>query len=92
MERTSGEARAIDLATWLRKLAEHPELASVEVARDEESVLLELAGIAAHRSVRVAAPITTFIAGVAFGSLPPGERLARLQDLVRSLDLPADDI
>jgi hypothetical protein len=42
--------------------------------------------VAAHRSERVAAPITTYLAGVAFAGLPPAERLARLRGLLAALE------
>ena len=44
--------------------------------------LLELAGVAAHRSERLAAPIACYLAGVA--GADPAEALA----LARALDIP----
>ncbi|MFH1474446.1 MAG: DUF6457 domain-containing protein, partial [Chloroflexota bacterium] len=52
----------------------------------ERAVLLDLARIAAHRGERIAAPITTYLAGVAFASLDPAERLARLRALAAALE------
>jgi Domain of unknown function (DUF6457) len=53
---------------------------------DEERVLLDLARVAAHSSERIAAPLTTFLAGVALADLPPAERAERLRALVAELE------
>ena len=57
----------MELHTWLSVVAE--ELGVDDVALDETAVatLLALAGDAAHGVERVAAPLTTFLAGVAVG-------------------------
>lgn len=75
------------LAEWLDALRAElgdgdPRLA---LTSDEERALLELARIAAHTSERIAAPLTTFLAGVALADLSPDARAARLHALVRSL-------
>ena len=57
----------MDLTTWLAAVAD--ELGLADQALDEETVriLLDLARDAAHEVERVAAPLTTFLAGVAVG-------------------------
>ena len=78
---------APDVAGWLEVLRAHLPPALVdEAGADEQVVLLELAGIAAHRSHRTAAPITAYLAGVAFAGLPRVERLARLRELASALE------
>jgi hypothetical protein len=75
------------IAAWLVELgAALPAGALDEVGEDERAVLLDLARIAAHRSHRSAAPITTYVVGVAFAGLPREDRLARMRALVERLD------
>ena len=72
---------------WLGELAAAIPEASLDDADPAvRSALLDVARIAAHRSHRTAAPITTYLVGLALGPLEPADRLARLQDLVRHLD------
>lgn len=77
----------LDLEAWLERLA---ELLPADLADGagpaERAVLLDLARVAAHRSERIAAPITTYLAGAAFAGLPPAERLARLRALLAALE------
>lgn len=63
----------MELQAWLSAVAR--ELGTDDVPMDETAVatLLALAGDAAHGVERVAAPLTTFLAGVAVGR---GEDLA----------------
>lgn len=82
-------AAPLDLEAWLERLAELLP-ADLDLAAGagpaERTVLLDLARVAAHRSERIAAPITTYLAGVAFAGLAPAERLARLRALVAALE------
>lgn len=79
--------RDADLEAWLDRLdAALPAPGSSSLAGAERALVLDLARVAAHRGVRVAAPMTTYLAGMAFATLPPGERQARLGDLVEALD------
>jgi hypothetical protein len=76
------------LGEWLDAVraqlgASDPRLA---LTADEERVLLDLARVAAHSSERIAAPLTTFLAGVALADVPPGERAERLRTLVAELE------
>ncbi|MHA7305269.1 DUF6457 domain-containing protein [Arthrobacter sp. TMN-49] len=52
------------LQAWLTKLQEAFEIADIEV---NIAAVLDLAGVAAHSIVRPAAPLTTFVAGLAAG-------------------------
>lgn len=72
---------------WLARLrAALPDAAGLDVTVAEREALLDLARIAAHASERWAAPVSTFLAGVALGAAPPRERLRVLQELVATLD------
>jgi hypothetical protein len=78
----------VDVETWLDKLGALLPPGTLEDAGPEERVaLLDLARIAAHRSQRWAAPISTYLVGLAFASLPPAERLDRIRALVAQLDV-----
>lgn len=52
------------LQAWLEKLLAAFEIADVDV---DLHAVLNLAGVAAHSIVRPAAPLTTFVAGLAAG-------------------------
>ena len=76
------------LGEWLEAVraqlgASDPRLA---LTADEERALLDLARVAAHSSERIAAPLTTFLAGVALADVPPDERAERLRALLAELD------
>ncbi len=73
---------------WLTELGVLlPAGAVEEVGPAERAVLLDLARIAAHRSHRTAAPISTYLIGLALAALPRAERLAQMRDLATRLDL-----
>ncbi len=80
-------AAPLGLEAWLARIS---ELLAVDVADGvgpaERAVLLDLARVAAHRSERIAAPITTYLAGAALAGLAPAERLARLRGLLAALE------
>ena len=77
----------IPFATWLASVHEIVGSAGgAERSADERAALLDIARISAHTSERITAPLTTFLAGVAYGSLPAGERLAALRSLVSHLE------
>jgi hypothetical protein len=74
------------LAEWLDQLrAELGDDPRLGLTAEDERLLLDLARVAAHGSERIAAPITTFLAGIALGELAPSERTARLRALVEAL-------
>lgn len=58
--------------------------------REHVSLLLDLARIAAHRSERWTAPVTTYLVGLAVGPLPSQARERVLSSLVASLDVESD--
>jgi hypothetical protein len=83
----------VPLDDWLAQT--HRELGPASgsgLTPDERAALLDLARVAAHRSQRIAAPLTTFIAGAALGALPAGDRATALRSLVDRLGgLMVDD-
>jgi hypothetical protein len=74
------------LAEWLDRLrtelGDDPRLA---LSAEEERLLLDLARVAAHSSERIAAPLTTFLAGVSLADGPSPDREERLRALVDAL-------
>jgi hypothetical protein len=56
------------------------------VGPEERALLLDLARVAAHRSGRTAAPITTYIAGAVLGASDADARVVRLRDLIAELE------
>jgi hypothetical protein len=83
-DRPSGAA--IPYATWLATVHEIiGDAGGPELTADERDALLHIARISAHTSERITAPLTTFLAGVAYGSLPAKERLAAIQALASRL-------
>jgi hypothetical protein len=84
-ERLTGEA--IPLEEWLARV--HDSVgpgAGPALTADEQTALLDLARVAAHRSERITAPLTTFLAGVAYGALPAEERAPALRRLLELLE------
>lgn len=80
----------VDVETWLDALAALLPTGALEEAGPEERVaLLDLARIAAHRSQRWAAPISTYLVGLALAPLPRAERLDRIRALAAQLDIEA---
>lgn len=57
---------------------------------DERDVLLDLARVAAHTSERWTAPLSTFLAGVAYATTDPQERAVALRALVADLEQRTD--
>jgi len=84
---TGRTADELDVESWLGRLGAHLPAGTLdEVGTAERAALLDLARIAAHQSHRRAAPISTYLVGLAFASLPRAERLARIVDLAARLD------
>jgi hypothetical protein len=80
-------SETIPLAIWLEALGGILGPSGGPGPTDEEqTALLDIARIAAHTSERISAPISTYIAGLACASLPPGERGAALRSLVVQLE------
>lgn len=55
----------------------------------ERDALLDLARVAAHTSERWTAPVSTFLAGIAYASLPADERADKLRALVDRIESDA---
>ena len=86
-QQDSSRSVVVDVETWLQALGMLLPAGTLEEAGPEERVaLLDLARIAAHRSQRWAAPISAYLVGLAFASLPRAERLDRIRALVAQLD------
>lgn len=81
-----------DLSTWLDRVS--TELGIADAALDNNNIhtLLDLARDCAHEVERTAAPLTTFLVGVAVGRGVDtlGGASAKVTELVLSDD-PADD-
>jgi hypothetical protein len=85
-DRSSTDQVAVE--AWLDALGAMLPAGTLEAAGPEERVaLLDLARIAAHRSQRWAAPISAYLVGFAFASLPRADRLHRIRALVAQLDV-----
>lgn len=67
----------MELAQWLEAVAQRLDLPGGPLTETEVTVLLDLARDAAHEVERVAAPLTTFLAGVAVGRGLPLEDAAQ---------------
>ncbi len=84
------DAPGIPLVDWLERLSEVlPAGAQGTVSAEEQAALLDIARIAAHTSERIAAPISTYLAGLALATAEPDERVAALQRIVARLE-PGD--
>jgi hypothetical protein len=87
MEPTPDEA-TLSLAAWMDRL--RASLAAegdprTDLSTEEERLILDLARVAAHTSERIAAPLTTFVAGLALAGLTPEDRARRLRELLEKL-------
>ncbi len=84
---TTEAAAGIPLPDWLERLTEVlPAGAQGTVSAAEQAAILDLARIAAHTSERIAAPISTYLAGLVLAAAAPGERAAGLQEMVARLE------
>jgi hypothetical protein len=72
----------MDLPTWLRVVADRLEVGDARLDDEGVQILLDLARDSAHEVERVAAPLTTFLAGVAVGR---GGELAAVSRVVTDL-------
>lgn len=81
---------ALSLEAWFEALrAALPEAADERLAEDEQAALLDLARVAAHSSQRIAAPLSTYLVGIALHDLEPSARAARIAQLVATLERDA---
>jgi hypothetical protein len=82
------DGATLSLAEWMDRLRAslvHEVGVDTSLSAEEERHLLELARIAAHTSERIAAPLTTFVAGLSLAGLPSDARARRLRQLVAEL-------
>ena len=87
MTMSSGEVGGVSVAEWLERVrATLPDATDLSLSADEEAALLDLARIAAHASHRTAAPLTTFLIGIALGRPADSDRLERLRSLAAALE------
>lgn len=76
---------------WLEELRTELPATAPAVTDDEVEALLDLARVAAHTSERWTAPVSTFMAGVAFADLSPDHRTARIRELTGRLEQELPD-
>ena len=82
----AADADLVPLETWLARLREAAASPrDLTLTTRERGALLELARLAAHTSERVAAPLSTFMAGIAAADLSAEERLTLVERLTASL-------
>jgi hypothetical protein len=82
------DGATLSLLDWMDRLRASlaPEAdVGTGLSAEEERLILELARIAAHTSERIAAPLTTFVAGLALAGLPSEARAQRLRQLLAQL-------
>ncbi len=81
---------ALSLDAWFEDLRMAlPEAADDRVADDEQAALLDLARVAAHTSHRIAAPLSTYLVGIALHHLESSARAVRIAELVATLERDA---
>lgn len=81
----SSDAMSVD--AWLdRFAAELPGEMDASLSDDDREALLDLARVAAHRSERIAAPLTTFLLGLALAGSSREDWPARIRTMVERLD------
>jgi Domain of unknown function (DUF6457) len=88
----SGKSGPVNLHDWIDELCDVLEIEEAEV---DEGLILDLARVSAHQVERVAAPVTTYILGLAAGShgADPSQVesfAARAQALAEGWDRPAN--
>ena len=86
MSDTPADLLSVD--AWLLALAaELPAGFDADLPPEERDALLDLARVAAHRSERIAAPLTTFLLGLAMASDGGQQRAGRIRAITARLDL-----
>jgi hypothetical protein len=81
----------LSVRTWLDQLRAQLGTDGLALSPAEQRALLDLTRVAAHRSERIAAPLSAFLAGVAFGDLPGPERAAAIERVTAALEAPTPD-
>ena len=81
----SSDTTSVD--AWLARFAEElPDNPNPSLSEEERTALLDLARVAAHGSERIAAPLTTFLLGLAFAGSPRSDSARRIQGMATRLD------
>ena len=70
---------------WFDQLGAALPGGDVALSGEEREVLLDLARVAAHESERWAAPLSTYLAGIALAGRDAGERVEVLRRVVGDL-------
>jgi hypothetical protein len=82
----------VDLNNWLLRLAAEIDTDDLELDPKQIQALLDVARDCAHEVEKVAAPLSTFLVGVAVGrGQPLEEAAAQATALARSVRHEADD-
>ena len=71
---------------WLAQLTAALPGDQVALTSDERELLLDLARVAAHTSERWAAPLSTYLAGLALAGTDADDRVEVLRRIVADLD------
>jgi hypothetical protein len=58
----------------------------LDLSTDDQRALLDLTRVAAHRSERIAAPLTAFLAGMALTDLDPARRADEIRRITAALE------
>lgn len=74
------------VAQWFERVRAEANIVDVEITDGEVAALLDLARVAAHGSERWAAPITTYLVGLAVANRDPTDRADELRRLLEALD------
>jgi hypothetical protein len=83
----------MDIEAWLGRLSAELDVADIRLDDNDLHILLDLARDAAHQvGERIAAPLTTFLVGVAVGrGQTLGGAAAQATELILGLDEPASE-
>lgn len=75
---------------WLDALRDELDT-DLDLSTDEQRALLDLTRVAAHRSERIAAPLSAFLAGMAMADLDPAQRATEMRRITAALEEPTPD-
>ena len=79
----------MDPQEWFELLRAHLPASAPAPTDAEIDALLDLARVAAHTSERWAAPVSTFVAGVALVGVDPADRVERIRELTARIEAAA---
>lgn len=78
------------LSQWLDAVRDELDT-DLDLSADDERALLDLTRVAAHRSERIAAPLTAFLAGMALAHVDPAQRAEKIQRITAALEVTRPD-